>query len=249
MRGDFGGAVARWVGIALTLLAVVATIWLAATGRLELYVHPRYTVFTVIFAVVGGALAIGGIASGLRGTHGDDDGEEARPRRLTTSGRVVIVAVAAVALLVLPPATLSAATAQSRSISSTATISDQSAPKLVGGSTAGFTVKDWSSLLRSGGADAVTGKTVHVTGYVLPSGSSADTVYVARLLVTCCAVDAQPVGIPVRIEGWKQSHPANSWVEVTGRFQENPDASDPQPVVVVPDTVKTIPEPAKPYVY
>jgi uncharacterized repeat protein (TIGR03943 family) len=258
-RPGIGRVVARWIGVVLTLLAVVATLWLAATGRLELYVHPRYTVFTVIFAIVGGVLAVGGILSGLRDGHAhgaidvedDADGtvDDRPPRRLLTGGRVALVAVAAVALLVLPPATLSAATAQNRSLSSSAAVSTAAAPKLVGGSTSGFTVKDWSSLLRSGGADAVTGKSVDVTGYVLPVAGSTDTVYVARLLVTCCAVDAQPVGIPVHLEGWKKSYPANSWVRITGRFQENPDASDPQPVVVVPDTVKTIPEPAKPYVY
>jgi putative membrane protein len=42
----------NWSGPALALVGVTATIWLAATGTLTLYVHPRYTLLTVIMAVL-----------------------------------------------------------------------------------------------------------------------------------------------------------------------------------------------------
>ena len=38
----------RWQGVLLTLVVGVATLWLAATGQLVLYIHPRYDVFTVV---------------------------------------------------------------------------------------------------------------------------------------------------------------------------------------------------------
>ena len=42
----------RWWGVILILVAVCATVWLAATQQLVLYIHPRYVVFTVIMAVI-----------------------------------------------------------------------------------------------------------------------------------------------------------------------------------------------------
>jgi hypothetical protein len=42
----------NWSGVALALMGVIATIWLAATGRLTLYVHPRYTVLTIMMAML-----------------------------------------------------------------------------------------------------------------------------------------------------------------------------------------------------
>ena len=41
----------RWQGVLLIVAALVATVWLAATNQLILYIHPRYVVFTVIMAV------------------------------------------------------------------------------------------------------------------------------------------------------------------------------------------------------
>ena len=43
---------ARWKGVVLSLIGVVSTLWLAATGRLGLYIHPRYFEFSVILAAV-----------------------------------------------------------------------------------------------------------------------------------------------------------------------------------------------------
>ena len=42
----------HWSGAALALVGVIATLWLAVTGRLTFYVHPRYTLLTVIMAVL-----------------------------------------------------------------------------------------------------------------------------------------------------------------------------------------------------
>ncbi len=46
----------------LSLIGLVATIWLGLTGQLALYIHPRYFVFTVIMAVIAGVLALAAFA-------------------------------------------------------------------------------------------------------------------------------------------------------------------------------------------
>lgn len=98
----------------LIAVAVVCTIWLAAAGKLTLYIHPRYTVFTVVMAAI--ALLLTTVAlMAPRHEH------TARPRRrgLLAVSAVASAIVMAAAMLVLPPATLTTATADQRELNST----------------------------------------------------------------------------------------------------------------------------------
>lgn len=270
--GAAHGFVSRWVGVALALIGVVATVWLALTGQLELYIHPRYTVFTVVMAIIGGTLAIAALLiagrpepgelvateavaeAPLLDEHGHDHGDEEATEhptraRLVTGGRVAIVAVAATALLVLPPATLSATTLQSRDLTTSGqALESTDTAALIGGDTASFSVKDWASLLRQAGPDAVLGQEADLSGYVLDTGED-DVFYLARMTVTCCAVDAQPVGVPVFAPDWRDDYDASTWVQVTGVFGENPDASAATATVLQPRELERIEEPAQPYVF
>lgn len=266
---------ARWIGVALSLVGIIATLWLAATGQLELYIHPRYTLFTVIMATIGGALVIaalivvpGGAARADAATapaldhaahdhdhgHADDGLEGLDPERpvrtrIVTVSRVLITLVAALALLVVPPATLSATTLQNRDLASSGqALESTDAAALVGADSTSFSLKDWAALLRQGGPDAVLGQRVDVSGYLLDRGDD-DVVYVVRMMVTCCAVDGQPVGVPVYAPGWRDEYGESAWVQLDGRFAENPDVTGEVPSVVLPDEMTVIDEPDQPYVF
>lgn len=236
----------RWKGVALAALGVVATLWLAATGRLGLYIHPRYFVFTVIMAVVAVVFLVAAFA--VPRARGD---EHARPaasaRRLpgTAAGAVIVVA-SAIALLVLPPATLTSATASQRELNAAAAVGD-SVPQLVGGDPSTFTVKDWALLLRQNPDPADFADPIEITGFVLPSGEDEDVFYVARFTVTCCAVDAQPVGVPVHLPGWQERFEADQWVAASGRLADDP-AGGATPVLV-PASVEETEQPEQPYVF
>lgn len=247
----------RWLGVTLTLIGVVAILWLAATGRLEFYIHPRYTVFTVVMAVIGGAIALGAFILVSTADEHDDHGHDApRPRwrsAAAVGGSVALIAAATVALLVLPPATLSAATAESRDIAATTPLTAipdaGESVELASGDSTSFTVKDWATLLRQGlGDDFFAGKPAAFSGFLVASEDS-DVVYVARFLVTCCAVDALPLGVPVLIPGWQDEHAVDDWVQVEGAFATNPDAGSASPIVLVPSEITPIDQPAQPYVY
>ena len=62
----------HWSGAALALVGVIATLWLAATGRLTLYVHPRYTLLTVIMAVLALLVLVLMAAVGVSAAAGED---------------------------------------------------------------------------------------------------------------------------------------------------------------------------------
>lgn len=262
----------RWQGVILAAIGVVATLWLAATGRLGFYIHPRYFVFTVVMAVIAVVFVVAAFAvvpllrrratdaagptpGGVHDDHDHDHGADAPDagpaasarRRLGTAAGVAILAGTALALLVLPPATLTTATAENRELNAAAVGPDSAAPDLVGGDTSSFTVKDWALILRQDPDPADFTDPVEVTGFVLPSPDDEDVFYVARFTVTCCAVDAQPVGVPVHLPGWQDRFEADDWVAANGRLGDDP-AGGPSPVLL-PDAVEPTEQPEQPYVF
>ena len=263
----------------LALIGIVATVWLAVTGRLGLYIHPRYFEFTVIMAVIGAVIVVAAFAfTPLEDEHDEHDDDEhdhadtdapapafgelthehdtdgAQPARFGTlraAIAAVIIAGAAIALLVLPPATLTSATATQRSINSASSTLDQDAPALVGGDTSQFSVKDWALLIRQNpDADYYADKAVDVVGFVTESPDDPDNVfYVARFAVTCCAVDAQPVGVPVYLPGWKEQYSADEWVAASGTFAANPGSSSAEQLLLMPEDLAVTEQPDQPYVF
>ncbi|MDR5701939.1 TIGR03943 family putative permease subunit [Agromyces aerolatus] len=282
----------RWKGVALTLIGVVATVWLTVTGQLGLYIHPRYFGFTAIMAIVGGVLALLALAL-VPGRDEEDDhehehhpeqsagrvasaserietrwaGAEVGSRGLDTrprpsgatrpAGRAIIGAVlggvivvgALVALLVFPPATLTASTAVDRDIDRTTADLAGDAPSLAGADPSRFTVKDWALLLRqTEDPTAFAGQEVALTGFVTPApGDPDDSFYVARFTVTCCAVDAQPIGVAVHLPGWRDTFEVDDWVEATGGFGLDPAGGEQ--LVLMPDAVVPTEQPEQPYVF
>ncbi len=247
----------RWLGVTLSLIGVVAILWLGATGRLELYIHPRYVGFTIVMAVIGGLASIAAFLV-LPGRsdhdHGHDELPEDPPRTgwraaVAIGGSILLVAATVVALLVLPPATLTSATADNRDIAGSTALADADTTELVGGDSSTFTVKDWATLLHQGlGDDFFVGKPASFSGFLVAT-DDPDVVYVARFLVTCCAVDAQPLAVPVYLPGWREDFSVDAWVQVDGGFSPHPDPAAAEPLVLVPTGIAAIEQPAQPYVY
>jgi len=303
-----------YLGLGSVLAVSVCTLWLAAVGHLDLYINPRYDLFTVVLAIVAVPASVAGLVVVARGhghSHGDDedghgrthepdhehgdgghphesdhehgDSVQARarmraqarghraPARSRASARratrTVLGAAAAlvtvgitVAMLVLPPTTLSARTAQQRSVDSP-TLSNASGTQDVallgsaGVDTSQYGVKDWAALVRqTTDTSALVGKPVELTGFVVPGRGDAFTL--TRFVISCCAVDAQPVGLGVVTgdgsgAGGSGSDVPDSgqWVRVTGKLAANPDPSAEARIVVRAAKVQDIEQPADPYEY
>jgi uncharacterized repeat protein (TIGR03943 family) len=242
-----------WSGAALALVGVIATLWLAATGRLTLYVHPRYTLLTVIMAVLTLLVLVLMAAVGVSSAAGEDDHDHvsrasAVGRLLTWSSGVVLVC-AVLALLIIPPATLSSTARQNRELVTSGRALDSArALPLVGADPATFSVKDWAALLNQGGPEAVLGKQVDLSGYVLDRGEN-DVFFLARLTVSCCAVDAQPIGVPVYRPGWRDEIEPGAWITIQGAFAKNPSPESQESVAIGVGSIAKIDEPDQPYVF
>ncbi len=296
MRDRF---VSRWAGVLISLVGIVATVWLAVTGQLGLYIHPRYYVFTTVMAVIAAVFTIAAFAvvpgsdperdeehgsdhrddDGHDHDHDHDDGhghghddrdhhghdhdhreqDEREPgagrrggRTAAVVGSVLVTVLTTGALLVLPPATLTTSTVDQRDLNaSVAGPAGVESADLIGGDYSTFTVKDWASLIRQGaGEDFFAGTSATLTGFVTPDPDDPENVfYVARFVVTCCAVDAQPVGVAVYSPDWASRFPVDSWVTVTGPFGANPSLASLQTIAITPDAVEPTEQPSEPYVY
>lgn len=238
------------IGLILVAVALVCTLWLALAGKLTLYIHPRYIVFTVLMAVVALVLTIVAAAA-PRHSH------EARPRRLgVAAGAGVLVAAAVAAgMLVVPPATLTTATADQREINSSTVGANaqsvESANAQSGEAFARFTVVDWASLLRQTSDPAFyAGKSVDVVGFVTRSADDPQNLYyVSRFIVTCCAVDAQPVGVAVYQPDWESTFDEGDWVHLEGEFTISPSTQGGPPIVLLADNAEAVEEPVEPYLF
>lgn len=263
-----------YLGLGSVLAVALCTLWLALVGHLDLYINPRYSVFTIVLAAVGVPASIAGlvvIARGYGHTHGDDadehdhDHEHAgrpggagRRTRIALGGAAAIVTIGVtVAMLVLPPTTLSARTAQQRSVDS-ATLSNatgsEAAVSLLGSEgvdTSQYGVKDWAALIRqTTDTTALVGKQVRLSGFVVPGEDGSFTL--TRFVISCCAVDAQPVGLGVVTDAGDRPDAVpdeGQWVTVTGALAANPDQSADARIVIKAAKVTEIAQPKDPYEY
>jgi uncharacterized repeat protein (TIGR03943 family) len=266
-----------YLGLGSVLAVAVCTLWLALVGHLDLYINPRYSVFTIVLAAAAVPASIAGLVVIARGhghTHGDEadehdadahghdaDAEQPRPGRgravrLALGGAAAVVTIGVtVSMLVLPPTTLSARTAQQRSVDS-ATLSNatgsDAAVSLLGSEgvdTSEYGVKDWAALIRqTTDTTALVGKQVRLSGFVVPGDGGSFTL--TRFVISCCAVDAQPVGLGVVTDDADGSVPdEGQWVTVTGALAANPDQSADARIVIKAAKVQDIAQPEDPYEY
>ncbi len=242
----------RWRGVALLAIAIVATLWLALSNRLILYIHPRYIVFTVVMA---GLALVFVLASFLLGRPRQHEEPQGRLRGLLPACNGILALLIGIAMIVVPPATLSSATAVQRDINGSGLGAETSSLAEVAtasaGSFRGFSVLDWASLLRQTSDTAFyASKPVDVVGFISADADDPENLfYVSRFVITCCAVDAQPIGLPVYLPGWQQEHALDDWVQVTGEFHANPSSSSEQQIALMPATVTTVAQPSEPYLF
>lgn len=241
--------IAQQQGILLLFVIAVATLWLAVTGRLTLYIHQRYIVFTTSMAVVALVMASASVITQSR-THRHT--HLAWWRRATAC---VMVCMVAGMTLVVPPTALTTTTATQRGINKGAA-TRLSTGKLSQASIfaqrdySHLTIKEWAGLLAQTHDSAFyRGKTVNLTGFVTPDTADSQIFYVSRFVVTCCAVDAQAVGVPVYAPGWRERYQSNGWVTVTGDFAAHPQQHRQQPIVVMPRSITPTTQPKEPYEY
>lgn len=259
----------RWLGAGLAAVLGVATIVLALTGKLGLYLNPGNSWFAVTMAVVAIVVGIVGFALPLgaeRDHDHDHDGlapsepEDAHggsahpsgsptalsaPAVLSVMGGTVASAVVVGAWL-LPPATLSIALAIDRAAASTALFDREDAVALASsGDTRQFGVPDWSTVFATATSpEDFVGDAVDLEGFVTPHPDDPGAFLLTRLVITHCVIDAQPAAVPVVSDTLPADIEVGEWVRVEGTVVPADDR-----MAIRPTTITPIEEPEDPYEY
>jgi uncharacterized repeat protein (TIGR03943 family) len=233
------------------LLFNIYTLGLYFSQELTLYTHPRYALFTVAFNAVSlVACGAGFVLTAWRIASG---GVASRtwwhpPLSVLVAGFVLVAAYA------LPAHTLSSDTADQRSGNfNSSPAQPQSGTSntlsLVSADTSQLTIADWAAAFSLKTSPSFyAGKKVDVVGFVFhPKGTPQDIFYVARFRITCCSVDAQPLGVPVYSPGWQDKFGENSWVHVVGSFAKT-DQDIAEPAAVSPQSIELTDQPKDPYI-
>lgn len=234
------------------LLFNIYTLVLYFNEQLTLYIHPRYILFTVFFNAVSLiACSIGFVLTAWRlESRTVVDRVHWRPTFTALVAGLVLLAAYS-----LPARTLSSDTAQQRSgnfNNAQVPTSESNAGNplaLFEVDTSEFDISDWASAFNmKASASFYEGKRVDVLGFVFhPEGTPKDVFYVSRFRITCCSVDAQPLGVPVYSPGWQEEFEEDAWVHVTGSFTET-DQDIAEPAIIDPESIELTEQPDDPYV-
>lgn len=97
--------------------------------------------------------------------------------------------------------------------------------------------------------DAYRGQPVKVQGFAVhPPDLPSEYLMISRFVITCCAADAYPVGLPVKIKENRATYPADTWFEVEGKMITETLKGKRQ-LTIEASSLKKIPKPENPYFY
>lgn len=253
-------SLAPWLDITALLLWGGLLLKYAITGQLALLIHPNYFGLSVVAGVVLVILGLGKLWQQLNPRLSTGESVQHISLLPQNVGSVLLILVA-IAGFIFQPTILASQTAIQRGLTEELPLT-RSQPESfrVGTKPEERSLLDWIRTLNAyPEPDAYTGDPVKVNGFVthLPQ-LPKNYMMVSRFVLTCCAVDAYPVGLPVKLEGDRQKFPEDSWVEVEGEMITEELAIDsgaegaavnPRQLVIVASKVEPIPTPKNPYDY
>ena len=97
--------------------------------------------------------------------------------------------------------------------------------------------------------DAYSGQKVKVQGFVIhPPELPPEYLLLSRFVITCCAADAYPVGLPVKLTQNRQVYPQDTWLEVEGEMITQ-NLQNKRQLTIQASNLRPIQEPKNPYEY
>jgi len=221
-----------------------ALLRLATTDALLRYVRPVARPWVLLAGAAIVALALWSLfaPASAAGDGPDDPGEHQDEHGHHGSSRAAwLVLAPVVAILVIAPPALGAYSAKRLPVSAIKPPS-RHFPALTGADPVPMSLLDYYSRAAFDDGRTLTGHHVALTGFVLRG--EPDGFQLSRLVITCCAADAQPVVVSVQTSTTAPSR--DTWVTVTGTFG-GLSPSDATVPVLRADAVTSVHQPANPY--
>lgn len=213
------------------------------TGQLAVLIHPNYNALVVVdgFGLLGLTAWYG---RGRPGTMPQGVGS-LLPRSWS---RGLLLASAVVGLITTPqPFSSQTALAKGDLLNQMRTLPQQFKPV---SRPENRSLVDWVRLLSAyPEPDAYQNQPARVQGFVIQPPDWPDgTFFLARYVITCCAADAYPVGLPVRLPPDAPQLKPDDWFQVEGSMGIEP-LEGQRRVVLMAHQLQPIPRPANPYLY
>ncbi|XGV96075.1 MAG: TIGR03943 family protein [Leptolyngbya sp. BL-A-14] len=225
--------------------------WL--TGKLNLLIHPNYMGLTVaagvVLLLVSGIKAILLVKQMRRSVR-----RETTERHLTLFppgwSTALLLGTAILGLLISPRA-FASQTAIDRGVNDTVTLT-RIKPQAFRATTNSEekTLVDWvRTLAVYPEPDAYAGQKAKVQGFVVyPKDLPQDYLLLSRFVITCCAADAYPISLPVKLTQSRDTYKPDTWLEIEGEMM-TADLAGKRQLAIVAKTLKPISEPKNPYDY
>ena len=228
------------------------------TGEYLLLIHPNYYGLVMGSGIILVILGFRQIKANFQ--HQSPNNREhiaLFPPGLSSSVLILV----AIAGLIIPPKILNSQTALKRGVSELPLTSIQPQAFRTATKPEARSLIEWIRTIDAyPEPDAYNGQPAKITGFVLHLPELADNyLLLSRFVITCCAVDAYPIGIPVKLETKRQDYPPDSWLEVQGVMttetipkQDRVDTEvirNQRSVVLKAESIRVIPTPRDPYNY
>lgn len=248
-------AILAWAGLLLHF-------WLS--GQLNLLIHPNYFLLVLGTSLVLFVLGIAKIWYFLRELRGHTSPNENLQHISILPNGVgsAILLITAIAGLIFPPTALTSQMALQRGVTEALPVTRTETQSFRATTNPEErSLIDWIRTLNAyPEPDAYAGQKANVTGFVVHLPGLEDNYFlISRFILTCCAVDAYPIGLPVKIEGSNQDYPPDTWLEIEGEMMTQTLPLDSQTMrvidaqkrqlVLVANSLKKIPTPKDPYSY
>lgn len=236
------------------------------SGELKLLIHPNYfglvTVTGFVLLFLGALRLFQTVRRWFKKSNKNGNGDSVTHVTVLPLGLgTVLLLVTALMGLAITPSVFTSQLALQRGISTnlpptqtqTASFASPIKPE-------DRTLVDWVRTISAyPEPDVYAGQKVNVTGFVVhPDYLPDNYLLISRFILTCCAVDAYPVALTVRLDGSRSQYPPDTWLTIQGQMVTetlpNPadqgiDGREKRQVVVEAQSIKVVPTPTDPYSY
>ena len=255
-KSKFQSSLLPWLDVIAIIAWGLLLLKYWVTDKLGLLIHPNYFPLVVVGAIA--LLAIGSLKVWSM----------VKPRRRSSASRMtaspnqhislfppgwstVLLLITAIVGFTITPRPFSSQTALDRGVTDTLLIS-RAQPKefKTAKRPEDRSLIDWIRTLNVyPEPDDYTGQKAKVSGFVVHSKELPDNfLLLSRFILTCCAADAYPVGLPVKLNSSRTAFAPDTWLEVEGQMITETLGGKRQ-LTIQANSIKTIPEPKNPYDY
>jgi len=232
-------------GLTFILLGVY-TLFLVSSEKILFFIHPR---FVSLSTITGFFLIVIGILLVIMTIDNFKKSMLKKQFLLSIFKRHGVFLIIGILITILPVQTLGSATAKQR-VTDYNNVADTNIVTLFALNNSNqFNLKEWVLLINSTPKyETLIGKKISVSGFIFAdSRYSEDYFTITRFRIACCAIDASPIGLPVKYD-WKSKFTEDTWVHIDGIFSiEIVDGE--QKLIIIPSDVYKIDVPSNPYVY